>query len=57
MSKHTKGPGIAARLAIAFALIVGVTLVLAAFAVLRVSAIERAVTGADRLRATQLEPL
>ncbi|MFK3737895.1 methyl-accepting chemotaxis protein [Massilia sp. TN1-12] len=57
MSKHNKGPGIAARLTMAFALVVGVTLVLALFAVLRVNDIERALAGADRLRATQLEPL
>jgi methyl-accepting chemotaxis protein len=57
MSKQSNGLGIAARLGMAFALVVGVTLVLAAFAVLRVDAIGQALAGADRLRATKLEPL
>jgi methyl-accepting chemotaxis protein len=57
MTKQIEGARIATRLTIAFALVVGVTLILAAFAVLRVDSVEHAVKMADRLRSTQLEPL
>jgi methyl-accepting chemotaxis protein len=49
--------GIAGKLYAAFAAVVGVTLVLALFAVLRVNAIEQALNNADAMRSAKLEPL
>ena len=49
--------GIASRLSAAFALILSVTLVLAAFSVSRVNSIERALQVADTVRNSELEPL
>ncbi|MEX5747825.1 methyl-accepting chemotaxis protein [Massilia sp. X63] len=52
--QHT---GIASRLYAAFALILTVTLILAAFSVSRVNSIERALQLADTVRNSELEPL
>jgi methyl-accepting chemotaxis protein len=49
--------GIAGKLYGAFAAVVGVTLVLAVFAVVRVNAIEGTLHDADAMRYTRLEPL
>ncbi len=49
--------GLATRLYAAFALILSVTLILAAFSVLRVNSIERALQKADAVRNGELEPL
>jgi len=57
MTNKSQSVGIAAQLYGAFALVVLVTLVLAAFSVIRVNAIEQALGSADQLRATRLEPL
>ena len=49
--------GIASRLYTAFALILSVTLILAAFAISRVNSIEAALHRADSVRNSELEPL
>ncbi|MFN3792251.1 MAG: hypothetical protein ACK4S9_19315, partial [Massilia sp.] len=49
--------GIASRLSTAFALILSLTLILAAFSVARVNSIERALQTADTVRNSELEPL
>ncbi len=49
--------GIATRLYAAFALILSVTLILAAFSVSRVNSIERSLQNADKVRNAELEPL
>ncbi|MCA1248020.1 methyl-accepting chemotaxis protein [Massilia sp. MS-15] len=49
--------GIASRLTTAFALILSLTLILAAFSVSRVNSIEAALHGADAVRNSELEPL
>jgi len=49
--------GIASRLITAFALILSLTLILAAFSVSRVNSIERALHTADSVRNSELEPL
>jgi methyl-accepting chemotaxis protein len=57
MTKKSQTVGIAAQLYGAFALVVVVTLALAAYAVVRVNGIEHALGSADTLRSTHLEPL
>ena len=49
--------GIASRLYAAFAMILSVTLILAALSVSRVNSIERALQAADSIRNSELEPL
>ncbi|WP_307174966.1 hypothetical protein [Massilia alkalitolerans] len=49
--------GIATRLSTAFALILSLTLILAAFSVSRVNSIERALHSFDSVRNSELEPL
>jgi len=49
--------GMASRLYAAFALILSVTLILAAFSVTRVNSIEQALQAAERIRNNELEPL
>jgi methyl-accepting chemotaxis protein len=57
MTKESRSVGIAAQLYGAFALVVVVTVALALFSVSRVNDIEGALSTADTLRSTRLEPL
>jgi methyl-accepting chemotaxis protein len=57
MTKESRSVGIAAQLYGAFALLVVVTVALALFSVSRVNDIEGALSTADTLRSTRLEPL
>jgi methyl-accepting chemotaxis protein len=57
MKDRTAGVAISTKLYASFAVVVLVTLVLAVFAIGRVNGIEAALSNADSLRSTRLEPL